>query len=273
MNDILSVQGIFMRFGGVMALSNVTGQVADNTITSIIGPNGAGKTTLINVISGAFAPTRGEVLFQGQTITGLPPHKVAERGIARTYQNLRLFRHMTALENVMVARHIKTSSGFVACALKLPSSRRDEQLTRSRATEYLDFVGLADKAHVDALSLPFGYQRHLEIARALALEPQLLLLDEPAGGLNPQETAGLAELICRIRDKGITVVLIEHDMSLVMEVSQYILVLNYGRKIAEGTPKAIQENEEVIEAYLGKSTEDDAGAQATTRDVADAGSS
>ncbi len=254
MKEILSVEGIFVKFGGVMALGNVSAGVAADSITAVIGPNGAGKTTLINVISGAIPPTKGKVYFEEDDVTDLPQHKIAEIGIARTFQNLRLFRHMTTLENVMVARHIKTSSGFLTCSLKLPSSRRDEKLIRQKSMEFLDFVGLSDKAHIDALSMPFCLQRHLEIARALALEPKIILLDEPAGGLNPGEPDSLARLIHKIRDRNVTVVLIEHDMSLIMNISDHIIVLNYGQKIAEGTPNEIQSNDAVIEAYLGKST-------------------
>jgi branched-chain amino acid transport system ATP-binding protein len=251
--EILSVANIHVKFGGLMALSDVSSSVLEHTITSIIGPNGAGKTTLINVISGTVAQLKGEVRLRDRTVTGLPPYKIAECGIARTFQNIRLFRNMTAMENVMVACHLKTSSGFLACSMKLPSSRRDEKITRGKALEYLDFVGLKESAHKDALSLPFGMQRHLEIARAMALEPKLMLLDEPAGGMNPGETEKLAGLIGKIRERGITVVLIEHDMNLVMNISNWIVVLNYGQKIAEGTPKEIQRNDVVIEAYLGKS--------------------
>ncbi len=237
-----------------MALGNVSTAMIRGTVTAIIGPNGAGKTTLINVISGAVPQTKGKVYFEGKEVSGLPPYKIAERGIARTFQNLRLFRHMSSLENVMVARHLKTSSGFLSCSLKLPSSRGDEKVTRTRAMDFLEFVGLSDKAHVDALSMPFGFQRHLEIARAMALEPSVILLDEPAGGLNPGETEALAQLIHKIRGQGITVVLIEHDMNLVMNISDRIVVLNYGQKIAEGNAQEIQRNEAVIEAYLGRSS-------------------
>lgn len=251
MSNILSVEGIFVNFGGVMALGNVSANVAEKSIMAIIGPNGAGKTTLINVISGAIPATSGKVFFKGNDITGLASHEVPKVGIARTFQNLRLFRHMSALENVMVARHLKTRSGFLSCAFKLPLSRRDEKAIRGKAMECLDYVGLSARADEDALSMPFGLQRYLEIARALALEPELILLDEPAGGLNPGETEELGQVIGRIRGLGITVVLIEHDMSLVMNISDHIIVLNYGQKIAEGTPEEIQRNEAVIEAYLG----------------------
>jgi len=253
--EILSFEKIFVNFGGVMALGNVTGTLVENSITAVIGPNGAGKTTLINVISGAIRQSKGSVRFNGRDLTGLAPRQVAAAGVARTFQNLLLFRHMTALENVMVARHTKTSSGFLACSLKLPSSRRDETVIRKDAMKHLEFVGLGDHADIDAMSLPFGLQRHVEIARALALEPKVILLDEPAAGLNTQETEVLAGLIRKIRDKGVTVLVIEHDMGLVMNISDKIVVLNYGRKIAEGTPQQIQSNEAVIDAYLGRASE------------------
>lgn len=255
MREILSFEKIFVNFGGVMALGNVTGTLVENSITAVIGPNGAGKTTLINVISGAIRQSKGSVRFNGRDLTGLAPRHVAAAGVARTFQNLLLFRHMTALENVMVARHTKTSSGFLACSLKLPSSRRDETVIRKDAMKHLEFVGLGDHADIDAMSLSFGLQRHVEIARALALEPKVILLDEPAAGLNTQETEVLAGLIRKIRDKGVTVLVIEHDMGLVMNISDKIVVLNYGRKIAEGTPQQIQSNEAVIDAYLGRASE------------------
>jgi len=253
--EILSFEKILVNFGGVMALGNVTGSLVENSITAVIGPNGAGKTTLINVISGAIRQSKGSVRFNGKELTGLTPRQVAAAGVARTFQNLLLFRHMTALENVMVARHTKTSSGFLACSLKLPSSRRDEAAIRRDAMKYLDFIGLEEYSDVDAMSLPFGLQRHVEVARALALEPRVILLDEPAAGLNPQETQVLAQLVRKIRDKGITVLVIEHDMGLVMNISDKIMVLNYGRKIAEGTPEQIQRNEAVIDAYLGRTSD------------------
>lgn len=259
MREILSFEKIFVNFGGVVALGSVTGSLVENSITAVIGPNGAGKTTLINVISGDIRPSKGKVRFDGRDLTGLAPRQVAAAGVARTFQNLLLFRHMTALENVMVARHTKTSAGFLACSLRLPSSRRDETAIRKDAMKYLDFVGLRDHADVDAMSLPFGLQRHVEVARALALEPKVLLLDEPAAGLNPQETQVLAQLIRRIRDKGVTVLVIEHDMGLVMNISDKIMVLNYGRKIAEGAPRQIQCNEVVIDAYLGSSSPSEYG--------------
>jgi branched-chain amino acid transport system ATP-binding protein len=221
-------------------------------IKAVIGPNGAGKTTLFNLISGLLAPTSGNVRFDGHDLRGKKPHQIASLGLARTFQNIRLFTEMTALENVMVGRHVRSRSGFLASMLRMPWTIPEEKEIRRKSMELLDLLGVAEFADVEAGSLAFGQQRAVELARALAMEPSLLLLDEPAAGLNIYETAEVGRLITRIRDLGITVLLVEHDMSLVMDISDEIVVLSFGQTIAEGLPKTIQQNPEVIKIYLGE---------------------
>lgn len=248
---MLEVSGITQIFGGVTALEDVSFSINKGDITGVIGPNGAGKTTLFNIISGIYTQTSGRVTLNNSDVSGLPPEKLARLGMVRTFQNIELFAGMTVLENVMVGLHSRSSSGLLACSLRMPWSRSEEKRIRQGALKWLEFTGITDLAEVTAGNLPFGKGRLLEIARALAVEPSIILMDEPAAGLNSQETMGLAQLIQRIRDLGITVVLVEHDMELVMEICDRIVVLNLGRKLAEGTPREIQENHEVIAAYLG----------------------
>jgi branched-chain amino acid transport system ATP-binding protein len=251
-SDFLSLEGLEKTFGGLRALGGLDLSVREGLIKSVIGPNGAGKTTLFHLITGILLPTKGQVYFCGRRLDGLKPHEIAGLGISRTFQNVELFAHMTALENVMLGRHRRLRAGIFQAGLRLAGMRREERECRERAIEELRFMGLAEKAALDALSLPLGEQKLLEIARALATEPKLLLLDEPAAGLNPRDTAQLSETILRIRERGITILLVEHDMNLVMEISDVVSVLNYGRKIAEGPPREIQRNPEVIAAYLGE---------------------
>jgi branched-chain amino acid transport system ATP-binding protein len=249
---LLAVSNLGKKFGGLQAVSEVSFAVERGTIKAVIGPNGAGKTTLFNLITGSLAPSSGSVLLDGRDITGRRPHQIALFGIARTFQNIKLFPGMTVLENVMIGRHIRSSGGFIASMLHLPWVLAEEQRIRKAALERLELLGIADLAELEATSLAFGQQRAVEMARALAMEPDLLLLDEPAAGLNIYETAEVGRLISSIRQLGITVLLVEHDMSLVMDISDEIVVLSFGRKIAEDVPGAIQRNEEVIKVYLGE---------------------
>jgi branched-chain amino acid transport system ATP-binding protein len=252
---LLDVQDTSRRFGGLTALDHVSFGVEPGQIKALIGPNGAGKTTLFNVVSGVLKSDTGRVLFNGRGITGRKPYQIARLGIARTFQNPSLFLKMSVVENVMVGRHMKSRWGFMGCSVRLPQQRREERAIRDAALEWLSFFGLENKAEVPAGSLAFGQRRMVELARAMATEPALLLLDEPASGLNSHETDDLATLIRALRDKGVTVLLVEHDMSMVMDISDEIVVLHFGKKIAEGTPKVIQNDPEVISVYLGQEVE------------------
>jgi branched-chain amino acid transport system ATP-binding protein len=257
-NYILEVQEVVMAFGGLMALINLNLNVEKETIKAVIGPNGAGKTTLFNIITGTFPLTEGSVRFKGQAIEHLKAHKIADLGISRTFQTVELFDNMTVLENVMLGCHTRTRSSFIASGFRMPNVRREEKEIQRRAMEILEFIGLKDKSTGFADSLPLGDRKILEIGRALATQPELVCLDEPAAGLNETETDTACNLIKAIKDRGITVLLVEHDMKVVMNISDEIMVLNYGEKIAEGTPEEIQNNPTVIEAYLGGSEEMDA---------------
>jgi len=248
---MLEISGITQVFGGVTALDSVTFSIPEGGITGVIGPNGAGKTTLFNIISGIYTQTRGTVMLEGKNVSGFSPERLVRLGMVRTFQNIELFGGMTVRENVMIGRHTKSASGLLSCALKMPWAVMEEKRILEQALKWLDFTGIADLAEVTAGNLPFGKGRLLEIARALAVEPRIILMDEPAAGLNSQETLALAHLIRKIRNLGITVVLVEHDMELVMDICERIVVLNLGRKLAEGTPREIQENPAVIAAYLG----------------------
>jgi branched-chain amino acid transport system ATP-binding protein len=241
-----------MNFGGVIALNRVSCEIPQGMIHAVIGPNGAGKTTLFNCVSGLLRPSAGAILLEGRPIQGLPPNHVARLGISRTFQHVALFKNMSVLENVMLGRHVRSRAGFLATGLRLPGMRGEEQRIEEKAMSILEFVELSGVAQVPAGTLPLGKQKMLEIARALATEPRLLLLDEPAGGLNMNETEELGELIQRVRQLGTTVLLVEHDMNLVMDISERILVLHYGEYLALGTPQEIKNHPAVIEAYLGE---------------------
>jgi branched-chain amino acid transport system ATP-binding protein len=251
-NALLEVTGLHRWFGGLHVIDDVSFSCRPGIVKGIIGPNGAGKTTLFNLIAGSLAPASGAIVFDGRKATGLPPHRIARLGISRTFQSTRLFPRMSVLENVMVGRHVRTRGGFIAGMIGPVLTGRREERARGECRAILEELGVAELAGRDASSLPFGRQRLVEIARALASEPRLLLLDEPACGLNPAETEEMGALIARIRDRGLTVLIVEHDMSLLMSVSDEVLVLSAGRRIAEGTPRAVQADPQVIAVYLGE---------------------
>lgn len=250
---MLKIEGVWKTLGGITALMDVSFNVESQEIKAVIGPNGAGKTTLFNVISGVYKPDKGNIYFDGKKINNLSPVKIARLGISRTFQNVELYGHMTVLENVMVGRYGKTKSGFFSCGFRLPFMVKEEREIKKISEELLEYVGLYDKKDYLASELPIGSQRILEIARALATEPKLIMFDEPASGLNDAETKELSAFIKRLRDeKNLTIVLVEHDMGLVMDISDNIVVLNFGEKLAEGTPEEIRNNKLVIDAYLGE---------------------
>ena len=248
----LELKNISVRFGGLLALSDLSFTIGDGRIVGLIGPNGAGKTTVFNVLTGVYQASEGDVSFNGESILGKRPYVIFEKGIARTFQNIRLFSAMTAVENAMVARHCRSSKGIIGSLLRTPSQKKEEAWVREKALEALEFMGVDKYADSVASNLPYGLQRRLEIARAIASEPKVLLLDEPAAGMNPSESSELMKDIVRIKDLGIDVLLVEHDMKVVMGVCDHIICVDHGVKIAEGDSEEIQNNPNVIEAYLGQ---------------------
>ena len=250
---LVETRQVTKAFGGLVAVNKVDFHADLGEIVGLIGPNGAGKTTLFNAITGVYPPTSGTIRFKDKEIAGLLPSKVTRLGISRTFQNIRLFNEMTALENVMVGRHCRTKSNVLQVMLRTRGSMREERATRSKCVSLLEYVGLTGHQDELAKNLPYGSQRRLEIARALATEPQLLFLDEPAAGMNPQETVALMGLIRQIRNEGMTIIIIEHDMKVVMGISDRVVVLDHGEKISEGSPEVVRKDPRVVEAYLGKS--------------------